>query len=199
MRLTLTNLSRVSKAFYKATREYVWRRVEIRLPRTWIALVEEITGGEEIVDEEAANLVEQSLSEAASYVFAATSPTKELDRGTHFSHYYISSLTVTMPDALWRLRATIRERLERDGPLPPEVLTPPESRDASPIRPRHRSIDARHRSISSSRPGIDARRHSKSPGRWRVIHAVSNATRSVMESVRSDVYGESICGSETAR
>ncbi|CAG7849584.1 SubName: Full=Uncharacterized protein {ECO:0000313/EMBL:CCA69350.1} [Serendipita indica DSM 11827] len=171
-RLTLTNLSRVSRAFYKATREYVWRRVEIRLPRTWIALVEEITGGEEIVDEEAANLVEQSLSEAASYVFAATSPTKELDR-----------------EALWKLRAIIRERLERDGPLPPEVLTPPESRDASPMRPRHRSIDARHRSISSSRPGgMDARRHSKSPGRWRVIRAVSNATRSVVESVRPDVY-----------
>lgn len=72
----------MSKALYKATRPYVWRRVEIRLPRTWLALVEEITGGEEIVDEQAAELVEQSLDEAAGYVYALTSPTKELDRGT---------------------------------------------------------------------------------------------------------------------
>lgn len=85
-RLTLINLSRVSKAFYKATRQYIWRRVEIRLPRTWLALVEEITGGEQIVDEQAAELVEQSLNEAASYVYAATSATKELDRGRPTLH-----------------------------------------------------------------------------------------------------------------
>lgn len=83
-RLTLINLSRVSKAFHKAAQPYVWRRVEIRLPRTWLALVEEITGGEEIVDEQAAELVEQSLSEAATYVYTATSPSRELDRGTAF-------------------------------------------------------------------------------------------------------------------
>jgi hypothetical protein len=85
-RLTLINLSRVSKAFYKATRRHIWRRVEIRLPRTWLALVEEITGGEEIVDEQAAELVEQSLNEAASYAYAATSSTKELDRGRPTLH-----------------------------------------------------------------------------------------------------------------
>jgi hypothetical protein len=81
-RLTLINLSRSSKALYKATRPYIWRRVEIRLPRSWLALVHEITGGEDEVDEQAAHLVEQSLSEAASYVYAATSLTKEMDRGT---------------------------------------------------------------------------------------------------------------------
>jgi hypothetical protein len=80
-RLTLINLSRSSKALYKAARPYVWRRVEIRLPRLWLALVNEITGGEDEVDKQAAHLVEQSLSEAATYVHAATSPTQEMDRG----------------------------------------------------------------------------------------------------------------------
>ncbi|KAG8832408.1 hypothetical protein FRC17_001389 [Serendipita sp. 399] len=160
-RLTLTNLSRVSKAFYKATRQYVWRRVEIHLPRTWLALVEEITGGEEIVDEEAANLVEQSLNEAATYVYAATSPTMEIDR-----------------DELFRLRSIIRARLERDAiDLPPEVLTPPDSRNASPMRPRNQSLEARN-----------SRHKSKSPGRWRVIRAVSRATRDVVASVKPQLY-----------
>jgi hypothetical protein len=63
------------------------------LPRTWLALVEEITGGEEAVDEEAANLVEQSLDEAASYVYAATSPTQELDRSTYISLLLSEPLT----------------------------------------------------------------------------------------------------------
>jgi len=80
-RLTLINLSRTSKALYKAARPYIWRRVEIRLPRSWLALVHEITGGEDEVDEQAAHLVEQSLSEAANYVHAATFPTQEMDRG----------------------------------------------------------------------------------------------------------------------
>lgn len=88
-RLTLTNLSRVSKALYKATRPYVWRRVEIRLPRSWLALVHEITGGEDEVDEQAAQLVEQSLNEAANYVYAATSPTQEWDRGTYYRIPYV--------------------------------------------------------------------------------------------------------------
>lgn len=134
--------------------------MEIRLPRSWLALVHEITGGEDEVDEQAAQLVEQSLNEAANYVYAATSPTKEWDR-----------------DALFKLRASIRAKLEKDGPLPLEVLTPPESREASPMRPRDRSHDGR-----------SLRHKSQSPGRWRVIRAVSKATRSVAESVRPDVY-----------
>jgi len=82
-------------------------------------------------------------------------------------------------DTFIKLRSTIRAKLEKDGPLPPEVLTPPHSRDASPMRLRDHSNDSR-----------SARHKSKSPGRWRVIRAVSKATRSVVESVRPDVYGK---------
>jgi hypothetical protein len=96
---------------------------------------------------------------------------------THYSH---SMLHAPFTAAFLKLRSTIRAQLERDGPLPVEVLTPPDSRNASPMR-----------SSSFARPrgnDIAARHKSKSPGRWRVIRAVSRATRSVAESVRPEAY-----------
>jgi len=91
---------------------------------------------------------------------------------------YALQLLIYVIEQFFKLRASIRAKLEKDGPLPLEVLTPPDSRDQSPIRPSfHRSDDR------------SARHKSKSPGRWRVIRAVSRATRSVVESVGPNVYG----------
>lgn len=79
---TLKSLCTVSHAFYAATRPYVWRRAQIRLPRGWVSLVSEITGGEDVVDESAMDLVEQSLDVAARSVYALTAGAKEPDHGT---------------------------------------------------------------------------------------------------------------------
>lgn len=80
-RTTLKNLCTVSRAFYAAAKPYVWRRAQIRLPRSWLSLVSEITGGEDLVDESAMDLVEQSLDVAARTVYALTASAKEPDHG----------------------------------------------------------------------------------------------------------------------
>jgi len=80
-RTTLKNLCSVSRAFYAAAKPYVWRRAQIRLPRSWLSLVSEITGGEDVVDESAMDLVEQSLDVAARSVYALTTGAKEPDHG----------------------------------------------------------------------------------------------------------------------
>ena len=81
-RTTLKNLCTVSRAFYTAAKPYVWRRAQIRLPRSWLSLVSEITGGEDAVDESAIDLVEQSLDVAARSVYALTARAKEPDHST---------------------------------------------------------------------------------------------------------------------
>ena len=79
--MTLKNICTVSRAFYAAARPYIWRRAQIRLPQSWMSLVEEITGGEDVVDESAINLVEQSLDVAARSVYALTEGAKEPNHG----------------------------------------------------------------------------------------------------------------------
>jgi len=81
-RTTLKNLCTVSRAFYAAAKPYVWRRAQIRLPRSWLSLVSEITGGEDAVDESAMDLVEHALDVAARSVYALTARAKEPDHST---------------------------------------------------------------------------------------------------------------------
>jgi hypothetical protein len=83
-RTTLKDLCTVSRAFYAAARPYVWRRAQIQLPRSWTSLVSEITGGEDVVDESAMDLVEQSLDVAARSVYALTASAEEPDHGEQF-------------------------------------------------------------------------------------------------------------------
>jgi len=51
-RKTLSNLCLVSHSWFEAAKPWLWRRVEVRLPRTWISLVEQVAWnyGEEPVD-----------------------------------------------------------------------------------------------------------------------------------------------------
>ena len=81
-RTTLKNLCTVSRSFYAAAKPYVWRRAQIRLPRSWLSLVSEITGGEDVVDESAMDLVEEALDVAARSVYALTARAKEPDHST---------------------------------------------------------------------------------------------------------------------
>lgn len=78
---TLKSLCTVSRACYAATRPYVWRRAQIRLAQGWLSLLSEITGGEDVVNESAMDLVEQSLDVAARSVYALTAGAKEPDHG----------------------------------------------------------------------------------------------------------------------
>lgn len=86
---TLKNLCSVSRAFFAAARPYVWRRAQIRLPRDWMSLVSEITGGEDAVDESAMDLIEHSLDVAAHSVYTLTTGAKEPDHGEPQVDYLI--------------------------------------------------------------------------------------------------------------
>ena len=92
----------------------------------------------------------------------------EVDPGTQL---------LVLTEAILALRASIREKLAntRDVALPVELLTPPESRCPSPIRP-------------------SLRHQSKSPGRWRVIRAISSATCSLADSISPSSYCELTSG-----
>jgi hypothetical protein len=78
---TLKSLCTVSRAFFAASRPYLWRRTQVRLPRGWMSLVSEITGGEDVLDESAMDLVEQSLDVAAQSVYTLTTGAKQPDHG----------------------------------------------------------------------------------------------------------------------
>ena len=86
---TLKSLCSVSRAFFAAARPYVWRRAQIRLPRDWMSLVSEITGGEDVVDESAMDLIEHSLDVAARSVYTLTTGAKEPDQGEPQFDYLI--------------------------------------------------------------------------------------------------------------
>lgn len=95
-RRTLESLCTVSRAFFAAARPFVWRRAQIRLPRGWMSLVSEITGGEDVVDESVMDLVEHSLDVAARSLYTLTTGAKEPDHGGSQFDYlilYVNSLS----------------------------------------------------------------------------------------------------------
>lgn len=57
VRKTLASLCQTNKAWSEAAKPWLWRKVEIRLPRSWLSIVEEVAGGddEEASEEQAAS------------------------------------------------------------------------------------------------------------------------------------------------
>lgn len=144
-RKTLANLCRVNHAWYGAAKPWLWRKVEVRFPQSWLALVSEIGGGEDEISEEE---VGQSIKEAAHAALAAKGPGPN---------------AMSMPDdeTARKLHESILATLSGpDGSIPPELLSPPASREPSPRRIRTKS---------------------KSPARWKVMRSISDAVRNVME------------------
>lgn len=155
-RKTLVNLTLVNRAWSEAARPWLWRKIEVRLPRGWLSLVEEISGGEdaEAAEEDAARTVEESITEAAQAALAAkagpgTTPDAEAER---------------------KLKESIIQELGGpDSSIPPELLSPPASRDPSPRRLRHKS---------------------KSPARWKLMRCISDAVQGVMGRDGNGMYGQ---------
>ena len=59
-----------------------------------------------------------------------------------------------------------------DGSIPPELLSPPASRDPSPRRLRPKS---------------------KSPARWKMMRSISNAVQNALELSEPGIYSVYIC------
>lgn len=108
VRKTLASLCLVNKAWYYAAKPRLWRRLEVRLPRSWLCLVNELAGGadKEAEAQATAIVVEKSLQEAQNAVLAARSIfVKDTDR-----------------DTAEKLHSDIMAHL--DGSVPPEVCKP---------------------------------------------------------------------------
>jgi len=130
--------------------------VEVRLPRGWLSLVEEISGGDdpEVAEEEAVRAVEESITEAAHAALAA-----KVGRSA-------------TPDAEAEKKLKESIILELGGPdssIPPELLSPPASRDPSPRRLRQKS---------------------KSPARWKLLRSISDAVQGLVGRDEIGMYGE---------
>lgn len=154
VRRTLANLCLVNRAWYDAAKPWLWQRIEVRLPRSWLALLEVIAGGEDQgSDENTAFAVEQSIDAATKAVLATTTiPGGSSDE-----------------DALKKWKESILETLNGpDGSIPPELLSPPASRDPSPRRLRGKS---------------------QSPARWKIMRTISDAVQNVVERNDPGFYG----------
>ncbi|KAI0254959.1 hypothetical protein BJV78DRAFT_1180230 [Lactifluus subvellereus] len=177
-RRTLANLTLVNHAWSEAARPWLWRKVEVRLPRGWLALVEEIAGGEddEVAEENTARAVDKSITEAAHAALAAkTGHCATLDA-----------------EAEKKLKESIIQELGGpDSSIPPELLSAPASRDPSPRRLRQKSKSPARwkllRSISDAVQGLMGRDengmyvpaiHDRRPGRF-VRHLDFNHFRTI--------------------
>lgn len=150
VRKTLTNLCLVNHAWCEAARPWLWRRIEVRLPRSWLSVVDEITGGEDEQSvERTAVAVEQSIQAVAEAAVATTGASSD-------------------EEALKKWKERILQTLAGpDGSVPPEVLTPPASRDPSPRRLRAKS---------------------KSPARWKLMRSISDAVQDIADRNEFGLY-----------
>lgn len=157
VRRTLANVSLVNHAWYEAVKPWLWHTVAVRLPRSWISLVEELVGGdeEEVLDpEHAAEFVGQTIQDAEEAALSA------------------SRLVGGYPEGVDNLAQELHQKLLAtlagpDGHIPPELLSPPATRDPSPRRLRAKS---------------------KSPARWKLMRSISDAMQNVMEKDHPGVY-----------
>lgn len=108
VRKTLASLCVVNKAWHFAAKPRLWRRLEVRLPRSWLCLVDELAGGtdREAEAEQTALVLGKSLQEAQNAALAARS-------------IFVKD---TNEDAAEKLHSDIMARL--DGSVPPEVCKP---------------------------------------------------------------------------
>ncbi|KAG6865717.1 hypothetical protein C0991_012363 [Blastosporella zonata] len=143
-RQTLANLCLVNHAWYEAAKPWLWTKVEVRLPVTWLSLVEEIAWD---YDEETVDAVMENTIKAAAKAAVSRSATARDDEGQ-------------------RLEESILETFGGpDSSIAPELLSPVVSRDPSPrrLRPKSKS-PARWKLIRSISNAIQNVLEKRQPG-----------------------------------
>lgn len=157
VRKTLANAALVNHTWYEAAKPWLWKKVEVRLPQSWLSLVDELVGGdeEEALDPQlAAEFVGQTIQDAEDAALAARSVVEGgTDGVAHLAQELHEKLLATL--------------VGPDGHIPPELLSPPATRDPSPRRLRAKS---------------------KSPARWKLMRSISDAMQNVMEQDHPGVY-----------
>ncbi|KAF5377372.1 hypothetical protein D9757_008036 [Collybiopsis confluens] len=120
-RHTLASLCLVNHAWYEAAKPWLWRKLEVRLPRSWLSLVDEIAWNleEETVDQ----VMEKTVKAATRAALRSASPRFVVDHVVEKE-----------------LHATVIESIALpDDSIPLELLSPVASREPSPRRLRTKS------------------------------------------------------------
>ncbi|KAF9525690.1 hypothetical protein CPB83DRAFT_859189 [Crepidotus variabilis] len=142
VRQTLASLCLVNHGWYTAAKPWLWRKLEVRLPRAWLSLVEEIAWNYE---EETVDTVMDNTIRAATQA------------------------AITSTGLLSNQREALRLALDDlDGPettIAPDLLSPMPTRDPSPrrIRPKSKS-PARWRLLRSISDAIQDVVNRRNPG-----------------------------------
>lgn len=147
-RKTLATLCLVSKDFREAARQWLWRRLEINAPRSWLGVLDAICGQDE-EPENPPNSIATVFTQGSVEGDRSRAITRALAPVCESNHTSIPSSSSTVTEAVPDGVAPLPSGL---GSVPHDLLTPPSSRDPSPARLRLRAA---------------------SPGRWRFIKAVN--------------------------
>lgn len=120
-RRTLASLCLVNHQWYEAAKPWLWCKLEVRLPRSWLSLVEEIAWDydEETVDQ----VMEQTVKEAAMAALRSSRVQSSADCDTAQKLEESILVSINMPDDAIAL----------------ELLSPVASREPSPRRFRPKS------------------------------------------------------------
>ncbi|KAF7424413.1 hypothetical protein PC9H_009720 [Pleurotus ostreatus] len=117
-RRTLASLCLVNHAWHAAAKPWLWRKLEVRLPRSWLSLVEEIAWD---YDEGQVEMVVEDTIKAAALASRASISSMDQESTSKLEENLLDSLT------------------EPDSSVPLELLSPVVSRDPSPRRLRQKS------------------------------------------------------------
>ncbi|KAF8962768.1 hypothetical protein BDZ97DRAFT_1702264 [Flammula alnicola] len=141
-RRTLASLCLVNHVWYEAAKPWLWQKLEVRLPRTWLSLVEEIAWN---YDEETVDSVMGKSLEAATK--AAIDSASALSNPVCFEENLFDTLDAP------------------DTTIGVELLSPIPSRDPSPrrLRPKSKS-PARWEILRSINDAVQNVMNSKAPG-----------------------------------
>ncbi|KAF5367397.1 hypothetical protein D9758_003772 [Tetrapyrgos nigripes] len=147
-RHTLASLCLVNHAWYEAAKPWLWRRLEVRLPRSWLSLVEEIAWDHE---EETVDQVMENTARAAARAAMASAAKPRM---------------LLEEDAEQKLEESILDSIRMpEDPIPLELLSPVASREPSPRRFRTKSKSpARWELVRSISDAIQTVIHRNEPG-----------------------------------
>lgn len=146
-RHTLASLCLVNHVWYEAAKPYLWRKLEVRLPRSWLSLVDEIAWDleEETVDQ----VMEKTVKAATNAALRSTSSNFVVDKVVEKELHATVIESFTLPDES----------------IPLELLSPVASREPSPKRLRTKSKSpARWEIVRSISDAIQTVLDSRSPG-----------------------------------
>ncbi|KAH9481440.1 hypothetical protein JR316_0005966 [Psilocybe cubensis] len=145
VRRTLANLCLVNHAWYQAAKPWLWHKLEVRLPRTWLSLVEEIAWN---YDEETVDSVMGKTIQAATQA--------AID----------SAHVISNHEQAFRFDENLFNNLDApDVSISLDLLSPVPSRDPSPrrLRPKSKS-PARWKILRSISNAIQDVMNTRAPG-----------------------------------